>query len=68
MSVNQGWFKIMAPDGMMGLPVIGMVSQVIRRRERDVRPDLPRPVDDGDDGGGSGITPRYFKAKLFIPN
>ena len=24
---SQGWFKIMAPDGMMGLPVIGMVSQ-----------------------------------------
>ena len=28
-SVNQGWFKIMAPADMMGFPVIGMVSQVI---------------------------------------
>ena len=40
MTSSQGWFKIMAPDGMMmemadgtmmemkGLPVIGMVSQV----------------------------------------
>ena len=27
-SPDQGWFKIMAPDGMMGFPVIGMVSQV----------------------------------------
>ena len=26
-SVNEGWFKIMAPADMMGFPVIGMVSQ-----------------------------------------
>ena len=26
-TVNEGWFKIMAPAGMMGFPVIGMVSQ-----------------------------------------
>ena len=64
---NQGWFKITAAD-KMSLPVIGMVSQAFDGTLGMFDQTYGVQWMDADDGRGSGITPRYFKAKLFIPN